>query len=789
MTPSYATAARLLIVAVLTAGLVVVVGTVEAPTVDASNTISLSLMWQSELDDAPCGVAQASPEVFNVGSTPAVEIGDRQGDLYAFDLASPGPTGTAAPGWNSATGTTVGSGTGCNASTSNVGTVLNGNQGYEVPGSPPIDSTASVSPGGDLLFDAGNAAAPTDGGYYAYSPTGSEVWNQVVTNPSTDTVPNGGVQASPSLGDAGTLAEAGSLGQETYALNAANGSPSPGWPQFDADSNFSTAAAADLYGTGSSNFVVGGATSQGFAYGTGYGNGGQLRIYNDHGGIVCAANTTEEIDSSPAVGPILAGGGYGIATGTGSYWGFISGHPVSDDNTVKVYDTKCNQVWSQSLDGYTGGSPALADIQGNGQLAVVEGTESNNGANGSVWALNAATGGVIWSAHVLGGVYGSVTTVDFGEGYQDVIVPTTQGIEILDGRSGQMVGNFDDGSGHDGVTAGKVYGFQNAALVTRDPDGSIGITVAGYHSLQGGNGTAVQGTIQHFELAGSHGGVVNENGAWPQFHHDTQLSGLTGAGNALGGCDRPDAAQNGYLTVASDGGIFAFGQDFCGSTGGIALNKPVVGMAAVPGGGGYWLVASDGGVFTYGDAQFFGSTGSLHLNAPVVGMAATPDGKGYWLVASDGGIFSYGDARFDGSAASAPNQDIVGMASSPDGGGYWEVSTTGRVFVFGDAVFAGDMTGTHLNAIMVGITPDPVTGGYWLIGSDGGVFSFGAPFFGSTGSIRLNQPVVAMQSTDDGGGYWFVAKDGGIFAYGDAPFRGSMGGKPLNQPMVGMFGF
>ena len=166
---------------------------------------------------------------------------------------------------------------------------------------------------------------------------------------------------------------------------------------------------------------------------------------------------------------------------------------------------------------------------------------------------------------------------------------------------------------------------------------------------------------------------MNENGAWPQFHDDTQLTGLAGAGNALAGCDRPDAAQNGYLTVASDGGIFAFGQDFCGSTGAIALNKPVVGMAAVPGGGGYWLVASDGGVFTYGDAQFFGSTGSLHLNMPVVGMAATPDGKGYWLVASDGGIFTYGDAKFYGSAASAPFQDIVGMASSPDGGGYWEV--------------------------------------------------------------------------------------------------------------------
>ncbi len=82
-----------------------------------------------------------------------------------------------------------------------------------------------------------------------------------------------------------------------------------------------------------------------------------------------------------------------------------------------------------------------------------------------------------------------------------------------------------------------------------------------------------------------------------------------------------------------------------------------------------------------------------------------------------------------------------------------------------------------------------MTGGYWLVGSDGGIFAFGAPFLGSTGSIHLNQPVVAMQSTADGQGYWFVASDGGIFSYGDAPFRGSMGGQHLNKPMVGMDGF
>jgi N-acetylmuramoyl-L-alanine amidase len=54
-------------------------------------------------------------------------------------------------------------------------------------------------------------------------------------------------------------------------------------------------------------------------------------------------------------------------------------------------------------------------------------------------------------------------------------------------------------------------------------------------------------------------------------------------------------------------------------------------MAATPDGGGYWFVASDGGVFSYGDARYFGSLGGTQLAAPVVGMAADPGGSGYWL--------------------------------------------------------------------------------------------------------------------------------------------------------------
>ena len=68
-----------------------------------------------------------------------------------------------------------------------------------------------------------------------------------------------------------------------------------------------------------------------------------------------------------------------------------------------------------------------------------------------------------------------------------------------------------------------------------------------------------------------------------------------------------------------------------------------------------------------------------------------------------------------------------------------------------------------------------------------GIFSFGdARFWGSTGAIRLNKPIVGMVPTLDGHGYWLVASDGGIFAFGDAPFYGSLGGFYVGYPITAM---
>ena len=241
---------------------------------------------------------------------------------------------------------------------------------------------------------------------------------------------------------------------------------------------------------------------------------------------------------------------------------------------------------------------------------------------------------------------------------------------------------------------------------------------------------------------------------------------------------------NGYWLVASDGGIFAFGDArFLGSTGGTRLSRPMVAMAATPTDQGYRLVASDGGIFAFGDARFLGSTGNLRLAAPIVGMASTPSGQGYWLVASDGGIFAFGDARFAGSTGNLRlAAQIVGMASTPSGQGYWLVASDGGVFAFGDARFAGSTGALRLSRPVVGMAASPSGRGYWLVASDGGIFAFGdASFVGSTGGLRLTRPVVGMAAgtAGAGGGYWLVASDGGIFAFPSAdPVGPTPGGDP-----------
>src|ERR1700678_1946621 len=159
------------------------------------------------------------------------------------------------------------------------------------------------------------------------------------------------------------------------------------------------------------------------------------------------------------------------------------------------------------------------------------------------------------------------------------------------------------------------------------------------------------------------------------------------------------AAQNGYWLVGRDGGIFAFGTaGFHGSTGKLALQRQITGIAPTADDGGYWLVASDGGVFAFGDANYEGSLpadgiapvgpgAGRHLAAPIVGIVPTPDGKGYLMVAKDGGVFAFGDAHFEGSCATIGGCDAAAVAVVPDAtdGGYWLLLSNCDMVPFGNA--------------------------------------------------------------------------------------------------------
>ncbi len=140
-------------------------------------------------------------------------------------------------------------------------------------------------------------------------------------------------------------------------------------------------------------------------------------------------------------------------------------------------------------------------------------------------------------------------------------------------------------------------------------------------------------------------------------------------------------------------------------------------------------------------------------------------------------------------ALTAPLYGSVASATSTPCG-YWLVGSDGGIFTFGQAAFYGSTGSLKLQRPVVGISPaTPGTGftGYWMVASDGGVFAFNTGFFGSLPGLgfnpagsglphSLNAPIVGMVPSTTGHGYFMVGSDGGVFAFGDAHFAGSCPG-------------
>ncbi len=147
--------------------------------------------------------------------------------------------------------------------------------------------------------------------------------------------------------------------------------------------------------------------------------------------------------------------------------------------------------------------------------------------------------------------------------------------------------------------AGQTYTLNGAAGSSR-----VGLTTCG------GPGSITALTVDQFVVVG---GVVTTMAIQFDCLDSNGINELLGtiAYNAS-----PSTPGQGYYLYGAAGELGGFGNDeflnYLGDLTTVNLNQPIVGMATTPSGGGYWMVATDGGIFSYGDAPFYGSTGKIN---------------------------------------------------------------------------------------------------------------------------------------------------------------------------------
>ena len=119
-----------------------------------------------------------------------------------------------------------------------------------------------------------------------------------------------------------------------------------------------------------------------------------------------------------------------------------------------------------------------------------------------------------------------------------------------------------------------------------------------------------------------------------------------------------------------------------------SLNAPIVAMVPSSDGGGYFMVASDGGVFAFGDARFAGSCPGIGgCSGAAVAVVPDASGNGYWLITQTGNVYAFGDAPFYGEPGNQ-GSPVTSAVRTANGGGYWVLLADGAVYAYGDAASA-----------------------------------------------------------------------------------------------------
>ncbi len=155
---------------------------------------------------------------------------------------------------------------------------------------------------------------------------------------------------------------------------------------------------------------------------------------------------------------------------------------------------------------------------------------------------------------------------------------------------------------------------------------------------------AVRITVTEVNFGGYYGGGIppfeSSSDAAPAFLHSFEVYAGTSPPGVVAGTDLPLLATTPTTGSGTTAPTTTTGSGTTTPATGSGTTTPATGSGTTghvqpsastappwPGnvsGAGYHEVASDGGIFAFGDAQFYGSMGGHPLNAPIVGIATTP---------------------------------------------------------------------------------------------------------------------------------------------------------------------